>query len=222
MTHLQQNTLLLGYDLPAAPHGFCFMGQVIFNDILRIQSCIRKLEPDIYALKNGLLHLLDEEKSTLPYHSWRSQETLLRRLKRYVQLASIQNSTLEANPPLTSLKHYIESLERQIRDIYFVNTEECTSKICKEKIQRLETTTLNIARHYAAWITTHNEDENIILFLIQKKDEITQCFSRDFFEEMVFGGFGTPGELGEILLEKFKARGFINLLPSLRNLLASL
>ncbi|MFA6915256.1 MAG: hypothetical protein WC222_02580 [Parachlamydiales bacterium] len=222
MTHLCQNTLHLGYDLPAAPRGYCLLGQIIFNDILRIQNCIQSLGQTPHELKQGLLELLDEEKAALPYHSWSSQETVLRRLKRYLQLASLQHSFSGDTAPLTSLKHYVESLERQIRDIYFTSHEECSTKVCKEKTQRLATTSINIARHYSAWITSFNEDENIVLFLIQKKDEIVQCFSHEFFEEMVYGGFGTPGEIGDMLLQKFNARGFTNLLPSLRNLLASL
>lgn len=219
---MHHQILNLGYDLPAAPHGFCLIGQLILNDILRIQSCIKDLEPSLESMRYALLQLADEDKSVHPYHSWSSQESVLKRLKRYLQLAAIYITPDEGNAPLTSLRHYVESIERQIRDFFFTSEADGSPKACKEKIQRLTTTSLNIARHYSLWIRTFDEDEHLLLYLIQKKQDIVDNFSHAFFEELVIGGFGTPGEISDLLLQKFNARGFTNLLPSIRNLLASL
>lgn len=211
-------SLNLGYDLPASPHGINLIAQLVLSDLLHVQKALLTMHKDRDKLTKALKELIEEGSS----FSWTFKESVLKRVKRYLLLASLQSSSHIANAPLISLRHYFESVERQAKDLHFALISLTPSRQYKEKIQRLNASVESCAHHYAEWIKSFSENENVLLFIIQKRNEIVECFGDGYFEELLTGSFGSIGQVSELLLTSYVNRGFNHIIPTLQKLISSL
>lgn len=215
-------SLSLGYDLPASPRGFNLIAPLVLADVLRVQKTILKMSESRDSVIACLKLLVDDEHGTPPCFSWSLKESIITRLKRYLLLASLQSNSNLVNAPLISLRHYFESVERQARDLNFALKDDCPNRLCKEKIQRLSSTVESCAHHYAAWLKAFEDDENVLLYVLQRREEIEECFGKHYFNELLSNTFGTTGEVSELLLTKYVQRGFNHFVPALQKLISTL
>ncbi len=217
-----KDILALGYDLPVSPKGAYLLPQIILSDLISIRKTILILQAANTQgdMQNILEQLIEKENVTPPHCSWSCRESILSRLKRYLLLASSKAIPCkESKAPLVSFQHYTESMKRQACDLYYALQGEFTQRQTRERISRLVSTSESCGRYYSAWIQFFKDNENILLYLLKKKKELEESFGHAFYEELVCGGFGTPGEISEFLLTRLHARGFDHYLPTVRKLL---
>ncbi len=213
-------SLSLGYDLPASPHGFRLIAQLVLSDLLLVQKTVLEMlkEPD--RAPGKIKVLIDDELGSI--FSWSFKESVLRRIKRYLLLANLNSTSNEDSAPLISLRHYVESVERQTRDLRFAFLGQIHQRQCHEKMQRLASTVENCAHHFTDWVRSFNKNENVLLFILQKRGDIITCFGEHYFDDLVERGFGSIGKISELLLTNFTQRGFNSLIPSLQKLISSM
>lgn len=218
---------LLGYDLPAAPYGISLLAQLILNELIKIRKKVLQLQNIAFSvqhqegIKNNLImtlnDLIEQRNTPSPQYSWSSQQSILSRLKRYLELSSLQK---DDTAPLTSLRHYTENVERQTRQLFFALEGEAPFRQLRENIHRLASASESCIRHFSGWIKSSN-NENLLLYLLQKREELITCFGEASYNELICEGFGSPNEMAEFLFAQFKARGFDNFSATLQSLLSA-
>lgn len=228
---------MIGFDLPAAPQGERLIAQFIIDQLMRIQRLLFATQEaavryqGVRAQVNSkgrqfilsvLLKLARESTVKLPVQSWSYQETILSQMKRYVMVAQKHKGNKIAGDPLLSFQHYIESLEQQSLNLMHALLKGNESFSYQDALARMVTTVNSCMHHCSAWIKQFTEDENLLLYMLRNKNEISTLFGRDCFDDLVCKTFGTPGEIGEFLMTRYSKRGFDNFIPTFRKLLASL
>lgn len=85
----------------------------------------------------------------------------------------------------------------------------------QRKVQTLLSTTDNMAHLFLVFLKQFNDDENVIFFLLRKKGVLFTIYGSEKTNKLL-KGLSKNQNLMHLLINRFKARGFDHLLPTIK------
>lgn len=208
------------------------------REIREIQARFNELQkhppdqPREAILKKLLLcleHLSGASHDTMRLFSWGQEGGILYKLDSYTALfckRTAPEGTLEQ-----SLHHSINQyllLSMQLHDtLYRARTQIVNGKELLEEFRYLKENMIAHSEKCSALLSKaiecFSEDENVLFFLLRHKQEFDEFFNEAYVEQLLKKiSRGALADLEKNLLDKYRSRGFIQLLPIIAEKFANL
>jgi hypothetical protein len=85
----------------------------------------------------------------------------------------------------------------------------------KRGLNQLNRCFVRIAKFLPAVISNHCENENVLFFLLRKKDDLKRIYGNNFIQKLMRKRFTHPSHITHLINQRYSARGFTHLLPKM-------